>query len=78
MINLSSLKKESNEVFNSITRTFGINKKDIDKLVSMAKNNSQGELKVGDLFPYDRVLDVQITVDSEDWDTIRYQSRNFF
>ena len=45
---------------------------------SMAKNNSQGELKVGDLFPYDRVLDVQITVDSEDWDTIRYQSRNFF
>ena len=46
--------------------------------MSMAKNNSQGELKVDDLFPYDRVLDVQITVDSEDWDTIRYQSRNFF
>ena len=45
---------------------------------SMAKNNSQGELKVDDLFPYDRVLDVQIMVDSEDWDTIRYQSRNFF
>jgi len=45
---------------------------------SMAKNNGQGELKVDDLFPYDRVLDVQITVDSEDWDTIRYQSRNFF
>ena len=46
MINLSSLKKESNEVFNSITRTFGINKKDIDKLVSMAKNNSTGKVRL--------------------------------
>ena len=31
-----------------------------------------------DLFPTDDVLDVQITVDEQDWDTIRYQSRNLF
>jgi len=35
------------------------------------------ELTLDDIFPTDRVLDVQITVDEEDWDTIRYQSRNF-
>ncbi len=31
-----------------------------------------------DIFPTDRVVDIQITVPEEDWDTIRYQSRNFF
>ena len=31
-----------------------------------------------DIFPKDRVVDIQITVAEEDWDTIRYQSRNFF
>ena len=31
-----------------------------------------------DIFPTDRVLDVQITVADKDWDTIRYQSRDFF
>ena len=36
------------------------------------------ELISDDIFPIDRVLDVQITVDAKDWDTIRYQSRNFF
>ena len=36
------------------------------------------ELTLDDIFPTDRVLDVQITVADEDWDTIRYQSRNFF
>ena len=30
------------------------------------------------LFPTDRVLDVQITVAKEDWDTIRFQSRNIY
>ncbi len=30
------------------------------------------------MFPTDRVLDVQITIAQEDWDTIRKQSRNFF
>ncbi len=36
------------------------------------------DLKLDDIFPTDRVLDVQITVAPGDWDTIRYQSRNFF
>ena len=36
------------------------------------------ELTLDDIFPTDRVLDVQITVAAEDWDTIRYQSRTFF
>ena len=36
------------------------------------------ELTLDDVFPADRVLDVQITIDERDWDTIRYQSRNFF
>ena len=31
-----------------------------------------------DLFPTDRVMDVQITVAEEDWDKIRKQTRNFF
>ena len=35
------------------------------------------ELKLDDIFPTDRVLDVRITVAEEDWDTIRHQSRNF-
>ena len=36
------------------------------------------KLTLDDIFPTNRVLDVQITVADEDWDTIRYQSRNFF
>ena len=44
----------------------------------IAKNINQRELKIDDLFPHDQVLDVQITIDSKDWDSIRYQSRNFF
>ena len=35
------------------------------------------ELKLDDIFPTNRVLDVQITVDEKDWDTIRHQSRDF-
>ena len=35
------------------------------------------ELKLDDIFPTDRVIDVQITVSQQDWDTIRYQSRDF-
>jgi hypothetical protein len=34
-------------------------------------------LTLDDLFPTDRVLDVQITVDEKAWDKIRHQSRNF-
>ena len=35
------------------------------------------KLTLNDLFPDDRVLDVQITVAGKDWDRIRHQSRNF-
>ena len=35
------------------------------------------EMTLDDIFPTDRVIDVQITVSQRDWDTIRYQSRNF-
>jgi spore coat protein CotH len=36
------------------------------------------QLTLDEVFPTDRVLDVQITLADEDWDTIRHQSRNFF
>ena len=36
-----------------------------------------GELTLDDIFPPDRVLDVQITVAEKDWNTIRHQSRDF-
>ena len=35
------------------------------------------KLTLDELFPADRVLDVQITVAEKDWDKIRHQSRNF-
>ena len=35
------------------------------------------KLTLGELFPADRVLEVQITVAEKDWDKIRQQSRNF-
>ena len=35
------------------------------------------EMTLDDIFPTDQVIDVQITVSQRDWDTIRYQSRNF-
>ena len=35
-------------------------------------------LKFDDIFPRDRVLEVDITLADKDWDTLRYQSRNFF
>ena len=35
------------------------------------------ELTLDELFPTDRVLDVQITVAGKDWDKIRHQSRDF-
>ena len=41
-------------------------------------NSKAKELTLDDIFPSDRVIDVQITVSQRDWDTIRYQSRNFF
>lgn len=35
------------------------------------------ELTLDDIFPTDRVLDIQITVSEKDWNKIRFQSRNF-
>ncbi len=35
-------------------------------------------LKQNDIFPRDRLLEVDIKVADKDWDTLRYQSRNFF
>ena len=55
-----------NALFAAIVALFGCN--------SLCAN----ELKLDDIFPTDRVLDVQITVEPGDWDKIRYQSRNFF
>ena len=40
-------------------------------------SSSAKELTLDDIFPTDRVIDVQITVSEKDWNTIRYQSRNF-
>ncbi len=35
------------------------------------------ELTLDDIFPTDRVLDIQITLSAQDWNKIRHQSRNF-
>ena len=35
-------------------------------------------LKLDDIFPRDRLLEVDIKVADKDWDTLRHQSRNFF
>ena len=40
-------------------------------------SSSAKKLTLDDIFPTDRVIDVQIIVSRQDWDTIRYQSRNF-
>ena len=43
----------------------------------ISAHSSAKELTLDDIFPTDRVIDVQITVSQRDWDTIRYQSRDF-
>ena len=43
----------------------------------IAAHSGAKELTLDDIFPTDRVIDVQITVSQRDWDTIRYQSRDF-
>lgn len=40
-------------------------------------SSSAKQLTLDDIFPTDRIIDVQITVPKQDWDTIRYQSRDF-
>lgn len=43
-----------------------------------SSTRAEQTLTADDLFPTDRVIDVQITLDPSDWDTIRKQSRNMF
>ncbi|HIG28066.1 MAG TPA: hypothetical protein EYQ50_09810 [Verrucomicrobiales bacterium] len=43
-----------------------------------AQDSASKKLTADEIFPTDRVLDVQITVDPMDWDTIRFQKRGFF
>ena len=45
--------------------------------VLAAATGSAKELTLDDVFPTDRVLDVQITVAEKDWGKIRHQARNF-
>ena len=45
--------------------------------LGVAIHSSAKELTLDDIFPTDRIIDVQITVPKRDWDTIRYQSRDF-
>lgn len=40
-------------------------------------SSEANELTSDDIFPTDRVLDIQITVTEKNWNTIRFQSRNF-
>ena len=42
-----------------------------------SKSETNTTLTIDDIFPTDRVLDVQITLKPTDWDTIRFQSREF-
>ena len=41
-----------------------------------SQNINAKELTLNDIFPTDRVIDVQITISQQNWDTIRYQSRD--
>ncbi len=41
-----------------------------------SQNTSAKKLTLDDIFPTDRVIDVQITISQRDWDTIRFQSRD--
>ena len=47
-------------------------------IAALDKQQQVTEQAAVNLFPTASVLDVQITVDEQDWDTIRYQSRNLF
>lgn len=44
-------------------------------LLNRAPAKPANKLNLDDVFPTDRVLEVQITVSEEDWNTIRYQTR---
>ena len=46
MIKFSSIKKESNQVYNSINRTFEVDKNDICQLINIAKENLSGKVRL--------------------------------
>ena len=46
MINFSSLKKESDHVYNSTNRTFNIDNKNIKKLINIAEMNRNGKVRL--------------------------------
>ena len=43
----------------------------------IATQSNAKALTLDDIFPTDRVIDVQITVSERNWDTLRYQGRDF-
>ena len=43
--------------------------------IAAHKCTTAKELKLDDLFPKDRLLEVNITIAEQDWDKIRYQRR---
>ena len=46
--------------------------------IAPSESKSGEDLTLAKVFPADRVIEVQITVAEEDWDTIRKQTRNLF
>jgi len=53
------------------------NKKETVKKEQLIQTSqTDHNLTAANIFPADRVLDIQIVIDQDDWDTIRHQSRN--
>ncbi|HHZ91906.1 TPA: hypothetical protein EYN98_02990 [Candidatus Poribacteria bacterium] len=46
-------------------------------IMAYAGDKTNKTLTIDDIFPSDRVLDVKVTVEPKDWDTIRKQSQDF-
>ena len=44
-------------------------------LAGLAQSGLAKELNLDDLFPRDRLLEINVTIPEEDWDTLRYQRR---
>ena len=44
-------------------------------LAGVAQTSLAKELKLDDLFPRDRLLEINVTIAEENWDTLRYQRR---
>ena len=44
--------------------------------LSVAESKTHQAITLDDLFPTDRLLDIQISLVNKDWDTIRFQQRD--